>query len=763
MAQQEYMAKKQRAEEETSTEHWFGGLRKLKPGLEYIDHIAHVEMVQSGRSNECPDEQAAEFRTVLLAGLNRDVRNFNMPSTLPKFIVVCNLSGLRRLYYSNSHKELVTLLTKPPSAASDVSRKVEDVIKYAETNGLSLLLSFSLPYQAGCDRAFWELRTLCHTPEKGIVDGQRGYDSSKARPSQVGCSKDAAANIPDVVIQAQIERFRMQMSAVDMDYEEVDTASDETGGTAAGATSEEASRDRLEAKVGLLNVVLKQKEKTFKEEVEDLRLTLASAEGEHAAKVAGIEARMASMEVSLNDRLNDAKRQVASLTREKGEKIVELDNVRQDLKWAADSHATELQQLVDAQKGKDVELKSLRRFKNEADRRANEAAKARAGEDTELVAPYKDRERNLEERIAELDARCKQRDAQANQLGLVVDTLSNEKQGLVNELRDKESARRSLLVRLVMSLLRQHENDQREEAARASKARVVECGVLTDIMPETLRTGELEQQVVTLKDERQVLKEVAAQVEPLRSKLNEALSHSAELSEQLDKLQVQLAASEKRAADAAAASAAAPPHAATPPLSPSVAHAGDAARLGDLPSAPVQPQHAPQAASSPVDSFDASMMSAYCSPHADVMGACSPGHSYSNTFNFNVGSPMQHLHDGGGMPMPFDHMVDPGTEHMIMQLQSAVRSVCDLARTAAHHNHNAKDAWSQLRAIQAHSMHAAQASPQLPNMLHGPPPNSRRGGGAYHHSQHAQQHAQRHDHHHQASRRSHARSGNSNC
>ena len=88
-----------------------------------------------------------------------------------------------------------------------------------------MLLSFSLPYQAGCDRAFTQLRTLCHTPEKGIVDGQRAYDSSKALSvSTAWLLKDAAANIPRVVIQSQIERFRMQMSAVDMDYDESDAS-----------------------------------------------------------------------------------------------------------------------------------------------------------------------------------------------------------------------------------------------------------------------------------------------------------------------------------------------------------------------------------------------------------------------------------------------------------------------------------------------------------------------------------------------------------
>ena len=55
------------------------------------------------------------------------------------------------------------------------------------------------------------------------------------------------------------------------------------------------------------------------------------------------------------------KSQVAMLMRERDEKIVELDNVRQDLKWAADSHTTQMQELVDAQKSKDAELKTLRR------------------------------------------------------------------------------------------------------------------------------------------------------------------------------------------------------------------------------------------------------------------------------------------------------------------------------------------------------------------------------------------------------------------
>ena len=264
MAQQQFEADRERTEAAERTQRWFEAVAKIKPGKELLEHMGHVDMVTSGRSNECPNEQAAEFRTVFFAGLNKSIVSFNMPPTLPKFIVVCNLSGLRRLYYSNEHPELVTLLTRPPSAASDVSAKVQEVLDFAKKSNMSVLLSYALPYQAGCDRAFWDLRTVVYEPGKGIVDGQRAYDSTKTRPTQVGCSKNAAANIPETVLQAQIERFRMQMSAVDMDLEPSDDASDQARGTGSSQGGDEVTRDRLEAKVGLLSMVLKQKEKMYK-------------------------------------------------------------------------------------------------------------------------------------------------------------------------------------------------------------------------------------------------------------------------------------------------------------------------------------------------------------------------------------------------------------------------------------------------------------------------------------------------------------------
>ena len=126
MAKQEHTAEKQRAEE--------GGEGRLElvwrpaqnqTGLgRTLTTSRTSRWFEQGRSIECPNEQAVEFRTVLLSGLKQR-RPIGMPSTLPKFIVVCNLSGLRRLYYSNSHgRMLVTFLTKPPSAARDVSSKV---------------------------------------------------------------------------------------------------------------------------------------------------------------------------------------------------------------------------------------------------------------------------------------------------------------------------------------------------------------------------------------------------------------------------------------------------------------------------------------------------------------------------------------------------------------------------------------------------------------------------------------------------------------
>ena len=82
-------------------------------------------------------------------------------------------------------------------------------------------------------------------------------------------------------------------------------------------------------------------------------------------------------------------------------------------------------------------------------------------------------------------------------------------------------------------------------------------------------------------------------------------------------------------------------------------------------------------------------------------------------------------------------MLDPGTEHLIMQLHHAMRSVCDLARASAFHSTNAKDAFSQLRAMQTLNQHLGG------------------GGGAgaggasngYYHA-HAHQH-QQHQHQHQ--------------
>ena len=144
------------------------------------------------------------------------------------------------------------------------------------------------------------------------------------------------------------------------------------------------------------------------------------------------------------------------------------------------------------------------------------------------------------------------------------------------------------------------------------------------------------------------------------------------------------------------------------------------------------------------------MASAYCPPQTDlaqqqqqqqqpyspVQGVLASGSSCAPTFNFNVNQQMP-MHDGT-TGMFFDQMGDPGTEHMIMQLQNAVRSVCDLARASAFHNNNAKDAFSQVRALQAQVMSQMPPSvPPPPRVLHGPPHpshrNSGNGGGFHQH------------------------------
>ncbi len=138
-----------------------------RPGRILQAHITSVSEYEEGQADESSSQQALSNERVLIAAIARSLQcdrpmPCGLPFPLPKFIAICNLSGERLLLHGSSPSIIRKLCTRssvlpPRDVASQVLAfeafpdiHVADVEKF-------VLLSYSLPWQAGVGSAFWSL------------------------------------------------------------------------------------------------------------------------------------------------------------------------------------------------------------------------------------------------------------------------------------------------------------------------------------------------------------------------------------------------------------------------------------------------------------------------------------------------------------------------------------------------------------------------------------------------------------------------------
>jgi hypothetical protein len=519
----------------TRTRKWCKALKQLKPGMDFLDHIAHMDLIVSGHANECAVEQVCEQRSVLLAGLEHAHEAFNMPSKLPKYVCICNLSGSRRLFYSNEHQELITFLARSTNSNLHTETHVQRVLEHAAAHGYSVLLSYSLPFQAGWDRAHWELRTFSRDDKNVIVDGQLAYAVDRRSTAQVGRTKNSISCVPSKVLHAQVDAFRKHISAVDMDCAEHDDDGridwqDREREEVSPYVDEEDAQDRLKAKVALLCVLRKRTETMHREECERLKRGFE----ERYKKAQSLQEELNEREKSTQKQLATQKAAIENITTRHTEVVKALTNMREDAKWERETH----ERRISADKSKDVEIKALKRRHADFERQKAQWKSERAAMEADfeqrqklsaqseraaMEADFEQRQklaaRSHSDAIQEMQEKIRHGTYVAERLGLVVDSLSNEKKTLEDALQKVEGNRKTLLMRLFASELRSKCGALQKTRTRTGKTcdAGTDCGglpsrrevvlvdkaMLTDILPETLRIGELEQQLLSLRDKEQ--------------------------------------------------------------------------------------------------------------------------------------------------------------------------------------------------------------------------------------------------------------------
>jgi len=181
-----------------------------------------------------------------------------LPPALPKAIAMVNLGGRRIVFYSQNPVFLQLLTKQGPTASVRIHQSVQQVIEYANDKGLSLFLSYSMPWQAGAGRAFWQLRTLQKKKDGTIVDGERCFGVNFDTPRNVTSTMSTDETLAEV-LQAEMDAAERHFSSFNLDRAEEE-------GSDAGSTDSRKT------------VTLQRLVKTLREELDTAQKKIQSME-----------------------------------------------------------------------------------------------------------------------------------------------------------------------------------------------------------------------------------------------------------------------------------------------------------------------------------------------------------------------------------------------------------------------------------------------------------------------------------------------------
>tara|TARA_B100001057_G_scaffold483523_2_gene560405 strand:+ start:3035 stop:4975 length:1941 start_codon:yes stop_codon:yes gene_type:complete len=247
---------------------WVKGLTSHRAGRLLSNHLACVELETREAAVGCAVTEALNNEKAFVHTLSHSLeKNWSLPcglpSPLPRFIALLNLSGERMLAYSDNAALIQCLCTKSRLRGDVLDKAINQFVHWPSErtilSGKFVLLSYSLPWQAGTDAAFWHL-SACEVGvtedgrSKMVVDRVKQFSSVATAPFRgkslrdetnqtIQLSASGQQKVLPVVGVEELKRFVESYSAVNLDLK-VASASRSTGKT--GELQEETLRETLE-------------------------------------------------------------------------------------------------------------------------------------------------------------------------------------------------------------------------------------------------------------------------------------------------------------------------------------------------------------------------------------------------------------------------------------------------------------------------------------------------------------------------------------
>ena len=193
-------------------------LEKTRAGQQVQTHIVSMEHMRllAGKT-ACAQQQCGEMARILMSKLKANREWLGLPAQLPRAIAFLHLSGETVLVHSDA-VAIVRAIVFAGASATDhrLGLGVEELLRFAEMHGASLLLTLSLPWQAGTQNQYWELRTVRENAEGELVDGEQCFNS-RSDEVQEGSSITHRPPPPKRLVNEIARNFEQVVRAVCID------------------------------------------------------------------------------------------------------------------------------------------------------------------------------------------------------------------------------------------------------------------------------------------------------------------------------------------------------------------------------------------------------------------------------------------------------------------------------------------------------------------------------------------------------------------
>ena len=521
---------------------WLTGLGSSVAGQKLIDHVTHLQSAPLMRSSSA-FEQTIGLKRIFMHALSTSQSPFGLPKKFPKFIVAANFSGERLLMYS-SNPNLITLLTVFGHGSYD---GVEQIItKASMTENATVFLCYSLPFQMGVESLYWECRLI--TKKGGKFNDKDLACSNWNRQASPSPSTTESESQDPVILKSQVAAFSENLSACD-----IDVKFEKMNGMPQNER-DDPNQAKLMSYITMLQNDRRRMMDDHKCEIEELGKSHATDIQKHCRVMQASFEKQAEDDTILEEKVKEGEAECMMLRMELKKKDADICNLRSEVLSKDETIENDRRtfELKVSELAKEISNLKQQVRKGESDR--STALKKQQVVHQQL---HDEAERKLQ--------KAKQSEAFANQsieriqaVQTAFEGISNEKTVLVAQVEEAGRRMNSFRARLAVQIARSNhmtemvhkarldhaECEERlasvkkelkasqqevEEAitgpgpqdggdggdgsdgsdgsdAARSNVETTDSNMQTDILPETLRIGELEAECVKLRDDVAQLK-----------------------------------------------------------------------------------------------------------------------------------------------------------------------------------------------------------------------------------------------------------------